>query len=1403
MASTSSTAAIIVAGTSSGVGKTTVAVGLMHTLSRAGNVVQPFKIGPDFLDPMHHKAATGLPSVNLDGWMLGREGCVEAFHAAMATSGANIAVIEGCMGLHDGRDGKSDVGSTAQMAKYLNAPVVLVVDAWNLARSAAAMVFGYKMFDPEVRLAGVIFNRVAGIAHGEWIRQAMESASATAEVVVLGCLPSDKRLATPERLLGLLPPPTTAGVETIEDSSHAKRLASLHTLISGHIDMNELKLLAASADPPPPPLSSQPRLALLSSSDMVLPPVRIAVAQDAAFCFVYTDNLRLLEQAGATIISFSPLADEALPADADALYLVGGYPELHASRLAANATMRAAVLAFCESGRFVWAECGGLMYLAQELVLRPEDVVTAREAKAMCEAEMCTEVGAVIDSSSSAVVPSTTATTLVHAMCGWLPFEVTMTPRMVMGYCKATLCAPTASLLQLPIDNTQLRCQQYHFSEATVDGEPAVLVDAATGGGAGIRGVDQHAFDVCMEVPAALPAPEGSLCKRTVATYCHVHFGADPQLAPAFVRAARRSQLVVSTLPSATEMLCVLLDVEEVQRRLIGISEHCDYPAELVTSCHVVSRSAVELRDDMSGAEVDAALTAAKEAGLASAHVLDVQWLATHRPGLVLTQDTCLACDAAAGSVHAALVAAGLGREGAVTINPRTVGQMFASMRLLGDALGLAPEATGKVVGQLEARLAHVRAAVAGAVPGRGPAAIAAPRVLGLESLCPLVASGQWLPGMRERAGAIDALGDTEGAAARVVDWHEIAASEADVIVVCCCGRSAAGAVEEVKEHMLSRPELRQKLPALRTNPPRLYVVPHEPFSRPGPRLIDGIEMLTALLHPSCLSADFVARATANVLRLANDCEHFEPMVEASTTVTVSTTANAVTTAVASTLVPSSMTAASSTEVPTAVEPAVRSAATLVCTDEGSLILFGGEASMESTIRDHRGMGDVWSMGPPAGGWVTCSAPEPAWQGPWACGAAANEDVPTHRSNHAAVACGDHMLVFGGWSSDGSTPLAHPELLHLQTHCWTHCSTRNAPPPPRGNPSLVYSRHRHGAILYAGWNRQQRFDDVWCLDMESWRWHAAAQSGLMQPRARTDHAAVLWEMHADQERMLVFGGSTELGASDELWALDCSGEPALWTWTDDTSAKDSGPWPPGRTSHAAAIAGSGSSASLVIVGGQDQALGPAAAAIVSDAWVLSPLGSPQRTWSQLSWRGTFPLQRCRHSLVILGEYAIVYGGYDGAHTLDKHHSVFCTSVALSTEETANKHVTTSVRESAAENAQGKPSQHSNRHQERWTAERPLSEVDLPPEERARAAKSKLPLAMAKALHRQALKLSPQRDTYIDPDTGYSVFTQAYLKRRPCCGNGCRHCPWGHMNVPGKSRSKSSSTAACSEKKLEW
>lgn len=335
--------AIVVAGTHSGVGKTSVTLGLIGALRGRGVTVQPFKVGPDFIDPLHHQRASGRPPRNLDGWMLSPEANRERFNRASAD--ADAAVIEGVMGLFDGSEGKSDRGSTAEMAKLLGLPIVLVVDASAMARSAAAVIHGYTSFDPDLRVAGVILNNVGGEAHAQMIREAVAGA-----VPILGALPRVSDLVMPERHLGLhLPHEARVGY-----------VDQLATLIEQHLDIDQLLNAARIARRPSAPLPHIP-----------MPTARVGVARDEAFCFYYADNLELLERAGAELVEFSPLRDP-LPEDLDGLYIGGGYPELHAAALAENATTIEAIRDFAAAGRPVYAECGGLMYLAETLELNGE-----------------------------------------------------------------------------------------------------------------------------------------------------------------------------------------------------------------------------------------------------------------------------------------------------------------------------------------------------------------------------------------------------------------------------------------------------------------------------------------------------------------------------------------------------------------------------------------------------------------------------------------------------------------------------------------------------------------------------------------------------------------------------------------------------------------------------------------------------------------------------------------------------------------------------------------------------------------------------------------------------------------------------------------------------------------------
>ncbi|MCC6139871.1 MAG: cobyrinate a,c-diamide synthase [Nitrospira sp.] len=337
---------LIIAGTASGVGKTTVTLAILAALRKRGRQVQPFKAGPDFIDPGHHAAVTGRPSRNLDGWMLGAERSREIF--ARAAADADCSIIEGMMGLFDGSSPVNDIGSTAELARQLEAPVLLVIDGSAMARSAAAMVLGYARFDPALRVAGVLFNRVSSEGHYRLLKEAVE---AETDVAVVGYLKPDAAVMIADRYLGLV---------TAMEQGPAELYDRLGTMAMNTIDLDLVESLARTAGDAP--FLAAP-LAVARSKER---PVRIGVAHDLAFCFYYQDNLDLLEAAGAEVIRFSPLKDRMLP-DVEMLYLGGGYPELYADMLAGNSSMRQAVRAFAGLGGTIYAECGGMMYLTQAI----------------------------------------------------------------------------------------------------------------------------------------------------------------------------------------------------------------------------------------------------------------------------------------------------------------------------------------------------------------------------------------------------------------------------------------------------------------------------------------------------------------------------------------------------------------------------------------------------------------------------------------------------------------------------------------------------------------------------------------------------------------------------------------------------------------------------------------------------------------------------------------------------------------------------------------------------------------------------------------------------------------------------------------------------------------------------
>jgi len=345
---------VIVAGTNSGVGKTSVAIALLHALRRRGLRAQPFKTGPDFLDPTLLAASAGRGCYNLDSWMMGREyilGLVDK-----GTAGADFAVVEGVMGLYDGvGNSQPAAGSTAELAMILSAPVLLVLDASGMAQSIAAVVKGYCELVPEVKVAGVIANRVGSSRHAQILSSALESGGLPP---LLGAIPKGAFPELPRRHLGLV----MAGPENLSDdilikfSDAIEKYVSVVAVMASVINSSSAHEHEAAPTPAPPAPARRERKP------------RIGLAWDDVFSFYYNDELDLME-AGAELVKFSPMNDDRLPPRLDAIYFGGGYPEEHSAKLAENAKMLGAVREFAENGGKIYAECGGLIYLSKGVEL--------------------------------------------------------------------------------------------------------------------------------------------------------------------------------------------------------------------------------------------------------------------------------------------------------------------------------------------------------------------------------------------------------------------------------------------------------------------------------------------------------------------------------------------------------------------------------------------------------------------------------------------------------------------------------------------------------------------------------------------------------------------------------------------------------------------------------------------------------------------------------------------------------------------------------------------------------------------------------------------------------------------------------------------------------------------------
>lgn len=341
---------LVIAGTSSGVGKTTITMGLIAALKERGLRVQPFKCGPDYIDPSYLTLAAGLPCHNLDSWILPAESVLELF--AHGSGESNMAVVEGVMGLYDGRIGLGSAGSTAEIAKILGAPVILVADVARMSESAAAIALGYRQLDPGVNIIGIILNRIGSASHLRSVKEAVEK---KADMPVLGYLPKKASISLPERHLGLVP--------AAEKGELAEYLGMVREQIEATVDVPRIIRLAGEAKALP--LLGERRLFPRKRKPVC---TSIAVARDEAFNFYYQSNLDILAAWGAKISYFSPMHDIGLPSDTHGVYIGGGFPETYAAQLEANVSMKGALVAAADEGMPIYAECGGLMYLSAGIV---------------------------------------------------------------------------------------------------------------------------------------------------------------------------------------------------------------------------------------------------------------------------------------------------------------------------------------------------------------------------------------------------------------------------------------------------------------------------------------------------------------------------------------------------------------------------------------------------------------------------------------------------------------------------------------------------------------------------------------------------------------------------------------------------------------------------------------------------------------------------------------------------------------------------------------------------------------------------------------------------------------------------------------------------------------------------
>jgi cobyrinic acid a,c-diamide synthase len=459
-------------------------MGLMAVLVSRGYKVQPFKVALDYIDPSYHTEITGRFCRNIDGYLMDENGILDVYtHGCETGDKADIAIIEGVRGLHEGFESLSDLGSTAQIAKILSCPVILVINARSITRSSAALVKGYKEFDPDVQVAGVILNNIGSRRHAEKAKEAIEYYTG---VPVIGIIPRDPSMQISMRHLGLMP--ALEGRRRFGDEGFDARLSGIEEIINKGIDVNRLLEIANGVEP----LKIPEKSIFSSTQDLNTgeSKPKIGIALDEAFNFYYRDNIDLLQLAGAEIVYFSPVKDPALP-EVDGLYIGGGYPELFAAELEANESMRQDIKKASVEGMPIYAECGGLMYLTEKISTGVPGKGTYHDAS----------------------MPEST-----YAMVGALPGHTIMGQTRVVSYNIGTLEKDCI----IGKKGNSFKGHEFHHSEIQEIPDDAEFIITLSRG-TGIK--DEK---------------DGLVSGNTLGSYAHLHGVAYGELAGSLVEAARK-----------------------------------------------------------------------------------------------------------------------------------------------------------------------------------------------------------------------------------------------------------------------------------------------------------------------------------------------------------------------------------------------------------------------------------------------------------------------------------------------------------------------------------------------------------------------------------------------------------------------------------------------------------------------------------------------------------------------------------------------------------------------------------------------------------------------------------------------------------------------------------------------